>query len=77
MSPSPGGDAGGGSPPTKPARLPTSSPFPRNAASSSMPSSVHTVLSTSKQNAVDLEIKSKTFAEGSLRMFECDVRVVA
>ena len=44
----------------------TSSPFPRYAASSSMPSSTHTVLSTSKQNAVDLAIKSRTSAEGSL-----------
>jgi len=34
-----------------------------------MPSSTHTVLSTSKQNAVDLAIKSRTSAEGSLRSF--------
>mmetsp|Transcript_1516 Transcript_1516/g.5208 ORF Transcript_1516/g.5208 Transcript_1516/m.5208 type:complete len:237 (+) Transcript_1516:491-1201(+) len=44
----------------------TSSPFPRNPASSSMPSSTHTVESTSKQNADAAAIKDRTSLEGSL-----------
>mmetsp|Transcript_7284 Transcript_7284/g.32836 ORF Transcript_7284/g.32836 Transcript_7284/m.32836 type:complete len:229 (+) Transcript_7284:1093-1779(+) len=44
----------------------TSSPLPRKAASSSMPSSVHTVLSTSKHTPVAVRRRSMTSSEGSL-----------